>query len=72
MEVEIPNNRTSPLTSEVAKFEKFFNGKALAIEIDKLHGIEPALCRWTDAKLSGLRKSIGMTASDTQSILSLI
>lgn len=44
MEVELPND-------QVAKFEKFFNGKALGIEIDKIHGIEPALCPWKDVPL---------------------
>ncbi|KAI8917792.1 hypothetical protein DFJ77DRAFT_457837, partial [Powellomyces hirtus] len=35
-EVEVP-------TSEVEKFQKFFKGKALAQEIDMLHGIDPTV-----------------------------
>lgn len=48
MEVEIPNTQIVRLDLSQAKFEKYFIGKALATEIDKLHGIEPALCRWKD------------------------
>lgn len=60
MEVEIPN-------TQVDKFTKFFNGKVLAMEIDKLHGIEPALSRWHDVKLTGLIKTMGLSSSCVQS-----
>ncbi|KAI8906681.1 hypothetical protein EDD86DRAFT_192698, partial [Gorgonomyces haynaldii] len=56
MEVEIPNQM-------VDKFTKYFNGKALALEIDKLHGLEPVLGKWKDVKLSGLKKTLGTTSS---------
>ena len=40
---------------------KAIKSKTLAREIDKLHGIEPALCSWIDAKILNLRKTGGST-----------
>ncbi len=36
---------------------KAINGKTFAREIDKLHGIEPALCPWIDAKVTSESQS---------------
>ncbi|KAI8899055.1 hypothetical protein BC833DRAFT_619753 [Globomyces pollinis-pini] len=58
MEIEIP-------TENVDKFQKQFWGKTLAKEIDKIHGIEPSVCSWTDARLSKLIKSAGSTLAST-------
>ncbi|KAI8917346.1 hypothetical protein BC831DRAFT_485385 [Entophlyctis helioformis] len=57
MEVEIPN-------SQVDKFTKYFNRDILAAEIDKLHGLEPVLTRYRDAKLSGLKKTLGSVSAN--------
>lgn len=61
MEVEIP-------TDQESKFNASFKGKTLAREMDKLHGIEPALCSWIDAKLANLMKSGGSTSVGTSGI----
>jgi hypothetical protein len=54
MEVEIPVDQED-------KFVKSFKGKVLAREIDRLHGIDAAICSWTDCTLSNLQKSGGTT-----------
>ena len=46
------------------KFMKAIKGKTLGREIDKLHGIEPALCPWSDARLINVHKSAGSTDFD--------
>lgn len=40
---------------------KAIKSKTLAREIDKLHGIEPALCAWIDAKIVNLVRTGGST-----------
>lgn len=40
---------------------KAIKGKTLGVEIDKIHGLEPSLHRWTDAKFLNIRKSSGST-----------
>ncbi|KAJ3171880.1 hypothetical protein HDU87_008198 [Geranomyces variabilis] len=57
-EVEVPN-------TEVEKFKKFFKGKALAQEIDMLHGIDPLTTSRRDAKLVNMKKTLGSTLQET-------
>ncbi|KAI8816155.1 uncharacterized protein EV422DRAFT_572049 [Fimicolochytrium jonesii] len=57
-EVEVPN-------SEVEKFQKFFKGRALAQEIDMLHGIDPVVNSRRDAKLTNLKKTMGSTLQES-------
>ncbi|KAJ3274987.1 hypothetical protein HDV01_001493 [Terramyces sp. JEL0728] len=47
------------------KFNKQFKGKTLTAEIDKIHGIEPAICSWTDCKFGNLKKTHGSTLAQT-------
>jgi hypothetical protein len=42
--------------------------KTLAREIDRIHGIEPALCGWIDCKISNITKSLGSTNVHTTGI----
>ncbi|KNC95969.1 uncharacterized protein SPPG_08574 [Spizellomyces punctatus DAOM BR117] len=61
-EVEVPND-------QVEKFQKFFKGRTLAEEIDRLHGIDPLVTKWRDAKLQNLKKTMGTTLKDTDGSL---
>ncbi|KAJ3257875.1 hypothetical protein HK103_004166 [Boothiomyces macroporosus] len=58
MEIEIPND-------QIEKFTKLFKGKTLTAEIDKIHGIEPSICSWTDCRFGNLRKTHGSTLAHT-------
>ncbi|KAJ3015983.1 hypothetical protein HKX48_004282 [Thoreauomyces humboldtii] len=57
-EVEVPNG-------EVEKFHKFFKGRALAQEIDMLHGIDPITTSRRDAKLTNCKKTMGSTLQES-------
>ncbi|KAJ3296290.1 hypothetical protein HK104_001770 [Borealophlyctis nickersoniae] len=63
-EVEIPNEH-------VDKFKKFFKSKTLPMEIDKLHGIDPISMNRRDAKLLGLKQTMGTTLKDTNVVSSI-
>ena len=54
LEIEIPYDQEE-------KFMKAIKSKTLAREIDKIHGIEPALCSWIDARISNICKTGGST-----------
>ncbi|RKP01230.1 hypothetical protein CXG81DRAFT_26093 [Caulochytrium protostelioides] len=57
VEVEVPNDQAT-------KFEKYFKGQALPMEIDKMHGLHP-VNKTRDVKLFGLKKSLGSTVPYT-------
>ncbi|KAJ3305682.1 hypothetical protein HDV03_001090 [Kappamyces sp. JEL0829] len=63
-EIEMPNDQevsVSVSKQRQSKFLKEVKSKTLSREIDKLHGIEPALCSWSDCKISNITKSGGST-----------
>ncbi|KAI9090016.1 hypothetical protein DFS34DRAFT_597814 [Phlyctochytrium arcticum] len=57
-EVELPNE-------QVEKFTKIFKSRSLELEIDRLHGLDPLLTKFKDAKLQNLKKTLGTTLKDT-------
>ena len=54
-------------STDEEKFMKEFKSKTLTKEIDRIHGIEPVVSGWTDAKFSNLKKSKGSTMVNVNS-----